>query len=117
MNADDLLPDQPDPDDASPVRERSRMSKALCDAINDHFDGSPTDTAREFGVSVSTVERHVAAIDYRGDCKQHGGVDAYLCTKLREQYADGVGKADLGKEHDLDPRTVLYHVRGECGHD
>lgn len=116
----DITPDLPDPDGASPVGERSRLSKTLCDAINRYYDASEEHstrgTADEFGLATSTVERHLDATEYRGPCKQHGGVDVYLCTKLRVE-SDGASVGDLAAEYGLDERTILYHVRGECGHD
>lgn len=110
----------PDPDGASPVRERSRIPKLLCDEMNRYYESSDEHsirgTAERFGVSPTTVERHLDAVDYRGPCKQHGGVDAHLCSALRLK-SEEVGIRDLAAEYDLDKRTVQYHVHGECGHD
>lgn len=120
LHPSDITPDFPDPDAVSPVKEGSRISQSLCDSINRYYDASDehsiSETAERFGLHETTVERHLDAIAYKGPCKQHGGVDVHLCSKLRLQYGEA-SYGDLAAEYDLNKSTVQYHVRGKCGHD
>lgn len=100
-----------------PDVDRTGIPEHVCNAINQHLtDHTPGQTAQKFNVSRATVLKHDHTY-HQTNCKEHGGMTSSRCDVMREMKEDGITRADIATQFDVDESTVTYHVRGDCACD
>lgn len=79
--------------------------------ITDYLNGNSSYAiATKYGVSQSTVFRHLAKLRESG-CALPKRVPKYDMTKMIALYASGLSAAEVGKHFNISGNTVLYQLR------
>lgn len=103
--------------DLDPDVDRTGIPEHVCNGINQYLTNhTPIETARKFNVSRATVLKHDHTYQ-ETNCKEHGGMTSARCDVIREMKEDGIKRADIATQFDVDESTITYHVRGDCACD
>ena len=103
--------------DSEAKRTSNKVTKGMCDLINDMYEdrASPSEITEFAPVSSpNTIYYHL-----RGDCShEYRSIITYSeCGWMRVKAHKGMSTSEISSEYNVSERVVISHVTGDCGHE